>query len=89
MLDCTITETGDIEPVVYEWGAVKRVAKPDLVPGCEQSFGLVHILPGKVNPEHWHDVIGPPSLAAVAMEQARVAVCHAFGFAFKTETDRF
>lgn len=35
------------------------------------------------------DVIGPPSLAAVAMEQARVAVCHAFGFEFKTETDRF
>lgn len=35
------------------------------------------------------DVIGPPSLAAVAMEQARVAICHAFGFEFKTETDRF
>jgi len=35
------------------------------------------------------DVIGPPSLAAVAMEQARVAVCHAFGFEFKHETDRF
>jgi NAD(P) transhydrogenase len=34
------------------------------------------------------DVIGPPSLAAVAMEQARVAICHAFGFEFKTETDR-
>jgi NAD(P) transhydrogenase len=26
------------------------------------------------------DVVGPPSLASVAMEQARVAVCHAFGF---------
>jgi NAD(P) transhydrogenase len=35
------------------------------------------------------DVIGPPSLAAVAMEQARVAICHAFGFEFKMETDRF
>jgi NAD(P) transhydrogenase len=35
------------------------------------------------------DVIGPPSLAAAAMEQARVAICHAFGFEFKTETDRF
>jgi NAD(P) transhydrogenase len=35
------------------------------------------------------DVIGPPSLASVAMEQARVAVCHAFGFEYKTETDRF
>jgi NAD(P) transhydrogenase len=35
------------------------------------------------------DVIGPPSLAAVAMEQARVAICHALGFEFKSETDRF
>jgi NAD(P) transhydrogenase len=35
------------------------------------------------------DVIGPPGLASVSMEQARVAVCHAFGFPFKTVTDRF
>jgi NAD(P) transhydrogenase len=34
------------------------------------------------------DVIGPPSLASSAMEQARVAICHAFGFEFKNETDR-
>ena len=54
MLDCIITETKDIEPVVYEWGGVKWVANNDLDPGCEQSFGLVHILPGKTNPEHWH-----------------------------------
>ena len=54
MLECIITETKDIEPVVYEWGGVKWVANNDLDPGCEQSFGLVHILPGKTNPEHWH-----------------------------------
>ena len=47
MLQCTISENKDIEPVVYEWGAVKWVANRDLDPGCEQSFGLVHILPGK------------------------------------------
>lgn len=35
------------------------------------------------------DVIGPPGLAAIAMEQARVAVCHAFGFEFKREVDHF
>ena len=35
------------------------------------------------------DVIGPLGLASVAMEQARVAVCHAFGFEYKKETDRF
>ena len=55
MLDCIITETKDIEPVVYEWGGVKWVANNDLDPGCEQrSFGLVHILPANTNPEHWH-----------------------------------
>jgi NAD(P) transhydrogenase len=34
------------------------------------------------------DVIGPPGLASSAMEQARVAICQAFGFEFKDETDR-
>jgi NAD(P) transhydrogenase len=33
------------------------------------------------------DVIGPPRLASVSMEQARVAVCHAFGFQFKDRVD--
>jgi hypothetical protein len=54
MLDCIVIETKDVEPVIYEWGAVKWVANNDLAPGCAQSFGLVHILPGKTNPEHWH-----------------------------------
>jgi NAD(P) transhydrogenase len=31
------------------------------------------------------DVIGPPALAATSMEQARVAVCHAFGFGIKED----
>jgi quercetin dioxygenase-like cupin family protein len=54
MLDCIVVETKDIEPVSYDWGAVKWVANEKLAPSCEQSFGLVHILPGKTNPEHWH-----------------------------------
>ena len=33
------------------------------------------------------DVIGPPSLASVSMEQGRVAVCHALGIAFKDTVD--
>lgn len=33
------------------------------------------------------DVVGPPGLAATSMEQARVAVCHAFGFDFKRVVD--
>ena len=33
------------------------------------------------------DVIGPPALAAVSMEQARVATCHAFGIRWKDRVD--
>jgi NAD(P) transhydrogenase len=35
------------------------------------------------------DVIGALGLASMAMEQARVAICHAFGLEYKKETDRF
>jgi NAD(P) transhydrogenase len=35
------------------------------------------------------DILGPPALASTAMEQARVAMCRAFGIPFKTEADRF
>ena len=34
------------------------------------------------------DVIGPPGLASVSMEQARVAVSHAFGFPLRQAVDR-
>ncbi|MCA9832290.1 MAG: Si-specific NAD(P)(+) transhydrogenase [Dehalococcoidia bacterium] len=33
------------------------------------------------------DVIGPPALASVSMEQGRVAACHAFGIPFKGAVD--
>jgi NAD(P) transhydrogenase len=33
------------------------------------------------------DVIGNPALASVSMDQGRVAVCHAFGFNYKTRVD--
>jgi NAD(P) transhydrogenase len=31
------------------------------------------------------DVVGPPSLVSTSQEQGRLAVCHAFGFTYKTE----
>jgi NAD(P) transhydrogenase len=34
------------------------------------------------------DVIGPPALASAAMEQGRVAVCHAFDIPFKQAVDQ-
>ena len=33
------------------------------------------------------DVIGPPALASVSMEQGRVAICQAFGIEFKQKVD--
>lgn len=54
MLHFAITDIQKIEPVQYDWGAVKWVCNSEVDPGCEQSFGLVHILPGKTNPLHWH-----------------------------------
>lgn len=33
------------------------------------------------------DVIGPPALASVSMEQGRVAICHAFAIPFKETVD--
>jgi hypothetical protein len=35
------------------------------------------------------DVIGPPGLASVSMEQARAAMCHAFGIPLKASVDPF
>lgn len=34
------------------------------------------------------DVIGPPALASISMEQARVAMCHAFAIPLKQAVDR-
>lgn len=34
------------------------------------------------------DVVGPPALASVSMEQARVAMCHAFGIPLRQAVDR-
>lgn len=44
MLHYTITDIQAIDPVQYDWGAVKWVCNGEVAPGCEQSFGLVHIL---------------------------------------------
>lgn len=50
----TISNTDHIDPIHYDWGAVKWVISGKVIPGSRQSFGLVHVLPGKTNPEHWH-----------------------------------
>jgi quercetin dioxygenase-like cupin family protein len=50
----TVTNSSEIEPVTYDWGAVKWVANDKLIGNCAQSVGFVFVLPGKTNPEHHH-----------------------------------
>jgi quercetin dioxygenase-like cupin family protein len=49
-----IVEHDALKAVEYDWGAVKWVCNDALAPGTDLSFGLVHVLPGRTNPEHWH-----------------------------------
>jgi quercetin dioxygenase-like cupin family protein len=53
-MELGIIDTDRIEPVVYDWGAVKWVVDDNVVAGSAQSFGVVQINPGKTNPAHWH-----------------------------------
>jgi mannose-6-phosphate isomerase-like protein (cupin superfamily) len=48
------SDIGNIEPVNYEWGAIKWLCNDELMPHCQQSFGYAYVLPGKINPEHQH-----------------------------------
>lgn len=48
---------------------------------CDEHFRVLGVPGGRVYAAG--DVVGFPALASVAMEQGRVAVCHAFGFAYK------
>ena len=64
-----------------------NLAAAGLTPG---KRGLVQVGPQYQSTEVPHiyaagDVIGPPALAATGIEQARVAVCHAFGESFKSD----
>ena len=38
----------------FAWGAIKWVCNGELAPGAEQTLGVVHVLPGKANPLHYH-----------------------------------
>jgi quercetin dioxygenase-like cupin family protein len=49
-----VIETAELEPVEYEWGAIKWICDLNVTPKSLQSFGYAYVLPGKTNPEHWH-----------------------------------
>jgi quercetin dioxygenase-like cupin family protein len=49
-----IINTAELEPVEYEWGAIKWICDLNVTPRSLQSFGYAYVLPGKTNPEHCH-----------------------------------
>jgi NAD(P) transhydrogenase len=64
-----------------------NLAAAGLTPG---KRGLIQVGAQYQSTEKAHiyaagDVVGPPALAATGIEQARVAVCHAFGESLKTD----
>ncbi len=49
-----IIHTAGLQPVEYEWGAIKWMCDKKVTPNSLQSFGYAFMLPGKTNPEHRH-----------------------------------
>ena len=49
-----VVRTDEVEPVVAPWGALRWVANQHVIPGVEQTFGVVYIKPGQHNPLHFH-----------------------------------
>ena len=48
--EVTIIEPADVAAENYYWGAIKWLCNGKLAPNCQQTFGIVHILPGQKNP---------------------------------------
>jgi quercetin dioxygenase-like cupin family protein len=38
----------------FPWGDIQWLVNDGIAPGCRQTFGVVHILPGQRNPLHYH-----------------------------------
>ena len=49
-----ITSADQIDPVKYEWGAIKWLCDMKVTPGSLQSIGYAFVEPGQTNPEHRH-----------------------------------
>ncbi|MBL8793015.1 MAG: cupin domain-containing protein [Planctomycetia bacterium] len=50
----TVTDIHDLPAQQFDWGSLKWLCSRELAPNSEQTLGLVHILPGQQNPEHYH-----------------------------------
>ncbi|HJQ24605.1 MAG TPA: cupin domain-containing protein [Blastocatellia bacterium] len=49
-----IINTAEMNPVDYDWGAIKWICDRKTTPNSQQSFGYAFLNPGGVNPEHRH-----------------------------------
>lgn len=49
-----VTNMRELPAQSFTWGAIKWLCNRELAPSTEQTFGLVHILPGQQNPVHYH-----------------------------------
>lgn len=74
--------TGNIEGLGLEEVGIKLDERKRIVVDDRYQTSLEGVFAGG-------DVIGPPALASVSMEQGRVAICHAFGIPFKQKVDPF
>src|SRR5205085_11580196 len=49
-----IINTAEMNPVDYDWGAIKWICDRKTTPNSQQSFGYAFLNPGGINPEHRH-----------------------------------
>jgi quercetin dioxygenase-like cupin family protein len=50
----TVTNLRELSAQNLGWGTIRWLCNRELVPNAQQTFGLVHILPGQQNPLHYH-----------------------------------
>lgn len=53
-LTTTIVRRDDAPVQSFDWGVLQWLVAGKSVPGCEQTFGLSTIGPGRRNPLHYH-----------------------------------
>jgi len=49
-----VVAADQVNPVNYEWGAIKWLCDMKVTPGSLQSIGYAYVEPGRTNPEHRH-----------------------------------
>ncbi len=52
--DRSVVGVDDVETQEFPWGAIKWLCNGELLPGAEQTLGIVFINPGISNPAHAH-----------------------------------